>query len=96
MKTAKQRHQERPDLFASDGYEHEDAPADLLESMETGELLPRNFLPPLSDLVLKTPKKTTTIRIDEDVLLWFKSLGKGYQTKINAVLRAYKQAHGPS
>jgi uncharacterized protein (DUF4415 family) len=36
------------------------------------------------------PKKTDIhIRLDTDVLEWYKSQGKGYQTKINAVLRAY-------
>ena len=34
------------------------------------------------------PKKTsTTVRIDADVLNWLKSQGKGYQTRINQILR---------
>jgi uncharacterized protein (DUF4415 family) len=37
-------------------------------------------------------KKPVTLRLDADVLDWFKSLGKGYQTRMNAVLRSYKQA----
>ena len=37
-------------------------------------------------------KKPVTLRLDADVLAWFKSLGKGYQTRINAVLRSYKRA----
>ncbi len=36
------------------------------------------------------PKKQVTLRLDSDVLEWFKKQGKGYQTMINAVLRAYK------
>jgi len=39
------------------------------------------------------PKKAVSIRLDEDVLDWFKRHGKGYQTRINAVLRAYVQTH---
>jgi len=35
------------------------------------------------------PKKAVSIRLDEDVLEWFKRRGRGYQTRINAVLRAY-------
>lgn len=35
----------------------------------------------------KPLKKATTIRIDADVLAWLKTYGKGYQTKINAILR---------
>ena len=38
-------------------------------------------------------KIPTTVRLDADVLKWFRSLGKGYQTRINAVLRSYMQAH---
>jgi len=32
-------------------------------------------------------KKSTTLRIDSDVLAWLKGQGKGYQSKINAILR---------
>ena len=38
-------------------------------------------------------KKPVTLRIDRDVLEWFKERGKGYQTRINAVLRTYMEAH---
>ena len=35
------------------------------------------------------PKKVLNMRIDADVLQFFRREGKGYQTKINAVLRSY-------
>jgi uncharacterized protein (DUF4415 family) len=35
----------------------------------------------------KPTKTSTTIRIDSDVLAWFRSQGKGYQSRINAILR---------
>jgi uncharacterized protein (DUF4415 family) len=38
------------------------------------------------------PKASVSLRIDVDVLEWFKSRGSGYQTRINAVLRAFKEA----
>jgi len=38
------------------------------------------------------PKELVSLRIDTDVLKWFKASGAGYQTRINAVLRAYKDA----
>ena len=38
------------------------------------------------------PKELVSLRIDADVLNWFKASGAGYQTRINAVLRAYKDA----
>ncbi len=48
-----------------------------------------------SDAQVRMPKrkKAVSLRIDSDVLDWFKREGKGYQTKINAVLRAYAEAH---
>ena len=39
------------------------------------------------------PKQHTGIRLDADVLDWFKSQGKGWQTRINAVLRSYFENH---
>ncbi len=39
------------------------------------------------ELLYKPVKKLTTVRIDADVLAWLKTYGKGYQTKINAILR---------
>jgi uncharacterized protein (DUF4415 family) len=44
-------------------------------------------------LVLPPGKELVTLRLDRDVLDWFRKAGKGYQTRINAVLRAYKDAH---
>ena len=38
-------------------------------------------------------KTQVTLRIDEDVLAWFKKQGSGYQTRINSLLKAYKEAH---
>ena len=44
-------------------------------------------------LVVPPGKELVTLRLDRDVLDWFRKAGKGYQTRINAVLRAYKDAH---
>jgi uncharacterized protein (DUF4415 family) len=38
-------------------------------------------------------KKQIALRIDEDVLEWFKAQGPGYQTRMNAVLREFRNAH---
>src|ERR1700733_12050917 len=38
------------------------------------------------------PKASISLRIDADVLEWFRSRGAGYQSRINAVLRAFKDA----
>lgn len=44
---------------------------------------------------LPAPSRKTQIalRIDDDVLVWFKAQGAGYQTRMNAVLRAFRDAH---
>ena len=43
------------------------------------------------------PKDHINIRIDHDVLEWFKANGRGYQTLMNNVLRAFVQSRrGPS
>ena len=44
---------------------------------------------------LPEPKATLNMRIDRDLLEFFRNGGSGYQTRINAVLRAYKDAHNP-
>ena len=53
-------------------------------------------IPPLTDEFWKNAvrnpfykptKQVTTVRVDSDVLLWLKGQGKGYQTRINAILR---------
>ncbi|OHC62461.1 MAG: hypothetical protein A2040_01025 [Rhodocyclales bacterium GWA2_65_19] len=38
------------------------------------------------------PKISISLRVDQDVLAWFKAQGDGYQTRINAVLRAFRDA----
>ncbi len=38
-------------------------------------------------------KARLTLRLDSDVLDWFRKQGQGYQTKINALLKAYMDAH---
>lgn len=46
-----------------------------------------------AEVVAPRNKSAISIRLDEDILAWFKSQGKGYQGRINAVLRAYFEAH---
>lgn len=38
------------------------------------------------------PKHPITLRLDADVLSWFKSQGQGYQTRINQLLRRYMES----
>lgn len=38
------------------------------------------------------PKQAISLRIDQDILSWFRDRGPGYQTRMNAVLRAFVDA----
>lgn len=41
---------------------------------------------------LKVPlEQLVTLRLESDVVAWFKSQGQGYQTRINKLLRAYME-----
>lgn len=69
-----------------------------LEQM-TDEEIDTSDIPPLDEeffanaqIRLPARKIPITIRLDPDVLSWFRSLGKGYQTHINNVLRMYMEA----
>lgn len=59
------------------------------------ELTPEMFAKALIQRGLKEKenKAQVTIRVDRDVLTWFKSQGHGYQTRINSLLRAYMEAN---
>ena len=46
-------------------------------------------------LVVPGRKESIHLRVDPDVLAWFRKQGRGYLTRMNAVLRAYMEAHFP-
>ena len=60
---------------------------------DTPELTPEMFARRLVRRGLKpvARKKLLTLRIDGDVVEWYRRQGPGYQTRINALLRAYMQ-----
>ncbi len=45
------------------------------------------------DMKVSPGKKSIALRLDTDVLEWMKAQGKGYQSRINAILRSYYEAH---
>lgn len=45
-----------------------------------------------SEVVMPKPKQVVTMRLDSDLLDWFRK-ENGYQTRINAILRAYMKAN---
>ncbi len=69
-----------------------------LERM-TDEEIDVSDIPPLDEAFFKNAtlrmpaiKKAVSLRLDSDLLDWFKQQGRGYQTKINGVLRLYMRA----
>jgi uncharacterized protein (DUF4415 family) len=74
--------------------------AELARLRRTSErTIARTTPPELADLpddfwaeaivVHPVPKKPISLRVDADVLRWFKAQGPRYQSRMNAVLRAY-------
>jgi uncharacterized protein (DUF4415 family) len=60
---------------------YEDSPATTQEFWEDAEI------------VIPTKKVHLSVRLDKEVVDYFKQKGSGYQSKINAVLKSYVQAH---
>ena len=66
-----------------------------IDLSDNPEITPEMFAKSIVRKGLKPIKRKAqiTLRIDEDVLTWFKNQGPGYQTHINSLLKAYKEAH---
>lgn len=74
----------RLDKMKDEDIDYSDAPA----------ITPEMFAKAIVRRGLKPRTKTQlTLRVDSDVLDWYKKQGRGYQTKINMLLRAYMQEH---
>ena len=72
----------KSDLARVDALKDEDI--DYSDSPALGD----EFFEKITTPWLPTKKQQLTIRLDEDVLEWLKTQGKGYQTRINRILRA--------
>ena len=62
-----------------------------IDTSDIPELDPEFFKS--AELRMPATKTSITVRLDTDVLEWYRRQGKGYQTRINAVLRTYMEAH---
>ena len=62
---------------------------------DSPEVTPEQFARTLmrKGLPSTSRKIQLTLRLDAEVLDWFKAQGPGYQTRINALLCAYREAH---
>ena len=65
----------------------EDRDIDFTDIPETDEKFWKN-----AAVIIPTAKIHLSMRLDENVVDWFKRQGPGYQTRMNAVLRSYVQA----
>ena len=92
MKRSTTSKKSRTDWARVDAMKEED-----IELSESPEIAPEMFARAVVRKGLKAVprKEQLTLRIDSDVLDWFRKQGQGYQTKINALLRAYMEAHRP-
>src|SRR3546814_14745516 len=66
-------------------------PDDQIDTVDTHETSPEAWLHARRPGLYKPVKKPVTLRLDADVVAWFKdhAEGRGYQTEINRVLRLY-------
>ena len=69
--------------------------ANMVKDGDAPEWTPAMFARAVARKGLKpVPKKALlSLRIDADVIEWFKSQGAGYQSRMNALLRAFMEAH---
>jgi uncharacterized protein (DUF4415 family) len=90
MKKKDISHKSQTDLDRVDKIKDKD-----IDFSDNPEVTPEMFAKSIVRKGLKAVKRKTqvTLRIDEDVLAWFKKQGTGYQTRINSLLKAYKEAH---
>ncbi len=79
----------------SDWKQLSSAASDQIDTSEIPEIRPEQFARAVIRRGLKpSPTKVQlTIRVDRDVLEWYRKRGHGYQTRINKLLRAYMEAH---
>ncbi len=64
-------------------------PDDKIDLSDMPELDPSLYRP------ARPLKKSASVRLDADVLAWLRSFGKGYQSRMNAILRRAMLAHKP-
>ena len=69
--------------------------AEIVRDGDAPAWTPEQFARALARKGLKPiPKKTLlSLRVDADVVEWFRAQGAGYQSRMNALLRAYMKAH---
>ncbi|MDO4224175.1 MAG: BrnA antitoxin family protein [Acinetobacter sp.] len=62
-------------------------PDEQIDCTDIAETYAQDWQGAIRNPLYKPVKQSTTVRIDQDVLHWLKSKGKGYQTRMNDILR---------
>ena len=83
--------EDRTDWARVDAQSEEELAAAIRSDPDDEELEP-GWIKRATILYPAQPKERVTIWLDADVVNWFRDQGRGYQTRINAVLRAYYEA----
>ena len=91
--SAHNRRPSRTDWQALDGLTEDDLERAIAEDPDSDPPLDADWFRN-AELVIPAAKVATSMRVDGDVMDWFKGQGRGWQTRMNAVLRAYAKAHG--
>jgi uncharacterized protein (DUF4415 family) len=88
--TSEKSKTDETDLARIDAMTDED-----IDFSETPEATPEMFARGIVRRGLKPVRRKDqlTLRVDSDVVAWYRKQGSGYQTKINALLRAYMEEH---
>jgi uncharacterized protein (DUF4415 family) len=73
---------------------------DRVRKMKEKDIVDDGEFPEITEEMLRTvvvtvrkPRKNLTMRVDPDLLDWFRAQGRGYQKKIHALMTAYRNAH---
>jgi uncharacterized protein (DUF4415 family) len=90
MKKSGTSKKSRTDLKRLDAMKDED-----IDLSEIPSISPRMFAKAVIRRNLRpvNRKEQLTLRIDSDVVKWYRKQGPGYQTRINSLLRAYMEEH---
>ncbi len=91
MKLASTTHKSRSDIKRLKSMKD----SEILIDNDAPEWTPEMFAQAIVRKGLKPvqTKSLLSLRVDSDVLAWFRAQGRGYQSRMNALLRAFMEAH---
>lgn len=92
LKAMVERGESKTDWARVDAMTEEELEAAIASDPDWADI-PRDWYKHATPYYPRAHKRQITLRIDPDILDWFKRQGRGYQTRINAALRAFVEAH---